>query len=88
MSYVLWGVLLVSALLLIITLLRNPFAFRWIGSLCLHAAFASFLLYILNLFSSYTHVELPLNAATIGTVSVLGIPGLAVLAALKLWVVV
>jgi inhibitor of the pro-sigma K processing machinery len=88
MNYVLWGILLGSALLLIVTLLRNPFAFRWMGMVCLQVALAAFMLYILNLFSSYTNLELPLNAVTVGTVSILGVPGLAMLAALKLWVVV
>jgi len=88
MQYMLWGVFLGSGLLLAFVLLRRRFAFQWLGHACLHVAFASILLYILNLFSSYTHLELPLNAVTIGTVSILGLPGLAALAALKLWVLV
>ncbi|WP_261381299.1 pro-sigmaK processing inhibitor BofA family protein [Paenibacillus cremeus] len=86
MQYMLWGILIGSGVLLAFLLLRNRFAIQWLGYACLHVAFAAILLYILNLFSSYTHLELPLNAATIGTVSVLGIPGLAALAALKLFV--
>jgi inhibitor of the pro-sigma K processing machinery len=86
MPYLLWGVFIGSGLLLALVLLRNRSAFQWLGYACLHVAFASILLYILNLFSTYTHLELPLNAVTIGTVSVLGIPGLMALAALKLWV--
>ncbi|MFH5186725.1 pro-sigmaK processing inhibitor BofA family protein [Paenibacillus sp. TAB 01] len=86
-SYILWGVLGFSTLLLIITLLRHRFAFQWMGYWCLNVAFAAFLLYLLNLFVPYTHVEVPLNATTVGTVSILGIPGLVMLAALKLWVI-
>ncbi|WP_010500330.1 pro-sigmaK processing inhibitor BofA family protein [Paenibacillus elgii] len=86
-SYLLWSVLVGSGLLLGLVMLRNRYAFQWLGMFCLHIAFASILLYSLNLFSSYTHLELPLNAVTVGTVSVLGLPGLAALAALKLWVV-
>jgi len=86
-QYMLWGVLIVSGLLLIYTLFRQRNAFQWIGYVCLQVAFAAFLLYIVNLFGPYTRIEVPLNAATVGTVSVLGVPGLLMLIALKLWVV-
>lgn len=86
-SYILWGVLGISTLLLVWTLFRHRFAFQWLGHWCLNVAVAAFLLYLLNLLLPYTHVEVPLNAATVGTVSVLGLPGLAMLVALKLWVV-
>ncbi|UQZ84874.1 Sigma-K factor-processing regulatory protein BofA [Paenibacillus konkukensis] len=86
-QYLLWGILIVSGLLLAITLFRHKHAFQWIGYVCLHVAFAAFLLYILNLFGPYTRIEVPLNAATVSTVSVLGVPGLLMLVALKLWVV-
>ncbi|MCZ8522970.1 MULTISPECIES: pro-sigmaK processing inhibitor BofA family protein [Paenibacillus] len=86
-TVMLWSVLIGSGVLLGAVILRNRFAFQMLGKVCLHLAFASILLYMMNLFSGYTHIELPLNAVTVGTVSVLGLPGLAVLAALKLWVV-
>lgn len=87
-SYVLWGVLIGSAVLLGVILLRNPHVFQSFGYVCLHVALGIFLLYVLNLFSQYTHVELPLNTVTVGTVSLLGVPGLMMLVALKLWIVV
>lgn len=86
-QYMLWGILIVSGLLLVITLFRHKHTFQWIGYLCLHIAFAAFLLYVVNLLGPYTRLEVPLNLATVGTVSVLGVPGLMMLIALKLWVV-
>ncbi|WP_239630859.1 pro-sigmaK processing inhibitor BofA family protein [Paenibacillus sp. H1-7] len=86
-QYILWGVLIGSGVLLLFTLFRQKSAFQWIGYFCLQVAFAAFLLYILNLFGPYTRLEVPLNAATVGTVSVLGVPGLLMLIALKLWVI-
>jgi inhibitor of the pro-sigma K processing machinery len=86
-TYLLWGVFGVSGLLLVVTLFRQKVAFHWLGYLCLNIAFAAFLLYILNLLGPYTGLQVPLNATTVGTVSVLGIPGLMLLAALKLWLV-
>ncbi|MDF2964150.1 MAG: hypothetical protein K0S39_5885 [Paenibacillus sp.] len=86
-SYLLWAVLSISGILLVFTLFRHRYAFNWIGYLCLNVAIAAFLLYILNLLGPYTHVEVPLNATTVGTVSVLGVPGLMMLVAMKLWIV-
>ncbi|WP_426450037.1 pro-sigmaK processing inhibitor BofA family protein [Paenibacillus sp. S-38] len=85
-TVILWSVFIGSGVLLSLVLLRSRGAFQWLGKICLHLAFASILLYMMNLFSGYTHIELPLNAVTVGTVSILGLPGLAALAALKLWV--
>ncbi|TBL72612.1 pro-sigmaK processing inhibitor BofA family protein [Paenibacillus thalictri] len=84
MHYVLWGVLIASGLLLLFIFLRNTRSVHWLGRICLQIAFAAFLIYFLNLFSTYTHFTIPLNAATVGTVSFLGIPGLCMLAAVKL----
>lgn len=86
-AYLPWGIFIVSTILLLIVVFRTPSAFQWLGRMCLHVALAIFLLYIINLFSGYTHFELPVNAVTVGTVSVLGVPGLGMLAALKLWVI-
>ncbi|NOU91983.1 hypothetical protein GC093_01865 [Paenibacillus sp. LMG 31456] len=86
-SYLLWGIFSISGILLVFTLFRHRYAFNWIGSLCLNVAIAAFLLYIVNLLGPYTTVEVPLNATTVGTVSVLGVPGLLMLVAMKLWIV-
>ncbi|WP_159881863.1 pro-sigmaK processing inhibitor BofA family protein [Paenibacillus puerhi] len=86
-SYVLWGVLTVSGGLLGIMILRNKAALQWLGMLMLQVVFSAVMLYVINLLSPYTRLELPLNAVTVGIVSLLGVPGLATLTALKLWVV-
>jgi len=86
-SYILWGMLIGSGGLLGLLILRNRSAFQWLGMLLLQVAFSAILLYVINLFTPYTHLELPLNAATVGTVSILGMPGLAAITALKLWVI-
>ncbi|MCR8636142.1 MULTISPECIES: pro-sigmaK processing inhibitor BofA family protein [Paenibacillus] len=86
-SYLLWGIFSISGILLVFTLFRHRFAFNWIGYLCLNVAIAAFLLYIVNLLGPYTRVEVPINATTVGTVSVLGVPGLLLLVAVKLWIV-
>jgi len=82
-KYVMWGMLIVSSIFLVILLLRNRRAGRWLMMLGVNAVVAAFLLYGLNLLSGYTHVEIPVNASTMATVTVLGMPGLLLLAGLK-----
>ncbi|MFC0215458.1 pro-sigmaK processing inhibitor BofA family protein [Paenibacillus chartarius] len=84
MKMIMWGVLGVSALLLIIVVLRSRAAGRWLTYLGVNIIVAAFLLYFVNLVSSYTQFTLPINVTTIATVGVLGVPGLMLLAALKL----
>jgi inhibitor of the pro-sigma K processing machinery len=79
-----WSLLAVSMLLLLVVVFRSRLAGRWLTYLGLNVVVAGFLLYFLNLLSSYTHFSLPINVTTLGTVVVLGIPGLLLLAALKL----
>ncbi|TDF92198.1 pro-sigmaK processing inhibitor BofA family protein [Paenibacillus piri] len=86
-TYLLWAIFAISGIILLFTLFRHKYAFNWIGYVCLHVAIAAFLLYIVNLLGPYTRVEVPLNATTVGTVSILGVPGLMLLLALKLWIV-
>ncbi|KIL38597.1 hypothetical protein SD70_25200 [Gordoniibacillus kamchatkensis] len=84
MRVAMWVVLAVCALLLLVVVLRNRVAGRWLTYLALNVVVAAFLLYFVNLLSSYTHFTLPINVATLCTVGILGVPGLFLLAALKL----
>lgn len=84
LKYTVWGVLIFSSLMLLLIVFRNRGAGRLLSALGLNIVVAAFLLYTLNLFSAYTQFELPMNTATIGTVTVLGIPGILLLAGLKL----
>ncbi|MDD9270545.1 pro-sigmaK processing inhibitor BofA family protein [Paenibacillus sp. GCM10023248] len=83
-QYAVWGVLILSSLMLLIVVLRNRSGGRLLSALCLNVVVAAFLLYGLNLLSDYTHVELPINTATLGTVTFLGVPGVLLLVGLKL----
>ncbi|MBD0381926.1 pro-sigmaK processing inhibitor BofA family protein [Paenibacillus sp. WST5] len=79
-----WGLLVLSSMMLIFILFRNRRAGRWLSAIALNIAFAAFILYVLNLLSAYTNFELPINTATLGTVTVLGVPGILLLVCLKL----
>ncbi|NOV02466.1 pro-sigmaK processing inhibitor BofA [Paenibacillus sp. LMG 31457] len=84
MKYAVWGLLVLSSLMLLVIVLRNRGGGRLLSALGLNVVVAAFLLYTLNLLSAYTHMDLPINTATIGTVTVLGVPGLLLLVGLKL----
>ncbi|MFC5450422.1 pro-sigmaK processing inhibitor BofA family protein [Paenibacillus aestuarii] len=84
LKYVMWGLLVLSSLLLVFTLFRNRRAGRWLSAVGVNVALAAFLLYLLHLLSGYTHIDLPINTTTLGTVTVLGVPGILLLVCLKL----
>ncbi|NEW07608.1 pro-sigmaK processing inhibitor BofA [Paenibacillus sp. SYP-B3998] len=84
MKYVMWGLLSLSSLLLVFTLFRNRRAGRWLSTLGLNIVIAAFILYGMNLLSEYTNLELPINTTTLGTVTVLGVPGILLLVCLKI----
>lgn len=83
MKMAVWGMLALSAGALLFLLVRQPGARKVFSSIGVHVVIAAFLLYGIQLLSVYTGLELPINIYTVGTVSVLGVPGLMLLAALK-----
>ncbi|WP_084224651.1 pro-sigmaK processing inhibitor BofA family protein [Paenibacillus pectinilyticus] len=84
LKYAIWGVMILSSLMLLLIVFRSRSGGRVVASLGLNVVVAAFLLYVLNLVSSYTHVELPINTATLGTATLLGIPGVMLLVGVKL----
>lgn len=84
LKYTVWGVLVFSSLMLLLIVFRNRGTGRLLSAFGLNIVVAAFLLYTLNLLSAYTQFELPMNTATLGTVTVLGIPGILLLVGLKL----
>lgn len=84
MKVAVWGVFVLSVGGLLVLLFRHKRAGRALALLGTKAVVTSFLLYGVNLLSTYTSFTLPINAATVGTVTLLGFPGMAMLAALKI----
>ncbi|MBD2845609.1 pro-sigmaK processing inhibitor BofA family protein [Paenibacillus sp. IB182496] len=82
-----WGVLLVaSSLLLLIVLLRNRASRAVLKHFVLHLVLAAVLLYVLNYSGWIEGYAIPLNPVTLGTVVLLGAPGIALLLGLQ-WTV-
>lgn len=78
---------IVSSVLLLFVLVRHRFTWRAVGSFSLHFLLAAFALYMLNYSELLPGMQIPLNPVTIGTVVVLGLPGVALMMGLQLFVV-
>mgnify|MGYP001465174400 CR=1 FL=1 len=84
MAKTIWFLLFSASLAgLILVLARGRIGWRWLGAIALNLALAGILLYFINLAAPYTHFRLPINMMTLTTVAALGLPGLALLAAVK-----
>ncbi|WP_127533750.1 pro-sigmaK processing inhibitor BofA family protein [Paenibacillus kobensis] len=83
MKWVMIAVLVVSSLSLVLVLIRNRYSLEWIRRLALHLILAAIGLYAINYSGLLSGWEIPLNFATIGTVMVLGLPGIALIVGLR-----
>ncbi|BBH23153.1 hypothetical protein Back11_44980 [Paenibacillus baekrokdamisoli] len=79
-----WVVLLIGSLtMLAAVMLRNKLSWRWITRFMLHLITAAVALYLLNYSGITKGFEVPLNPTTIGTVVLLGLPGIALVLSLQ-----
>lgn len=80
-----WLAMLIgSALLLLIVLLRQKLSWSWLKRFGLHLVTAALALYVLNYSGVLPGFEVPLTPATISTVVLLGIPGIGLILGLQL----
>lgn len=83
--HMLWmGLLIVSSFLLLLTLIRQKWSWRWLGYAVMHVVVAAFLLYFVNLVGSHYDFKIPVNIPTVATTLILGVPGIMMLVGLKL----
>ncbi|WP_219834911.1 pro-sigmaK processing inhibitor BofA family protein [Paenibacillus sp. R14(2021)] len=75
--------LIVSSLLLIVVAFRNRLTFQWVKRFTLHLIAAAAVLYLLNYSGLISGYEVPMNPTTIGTVVLLGVPGIALVLGLQ-----
>ncbi|MCM3786790.1 pro-sigmaK processing inhibitor BofA family protein [Neobacillus mesonae] len=83
-TIILWGVLTISLLLILIILFRKKIGLRWTSTFGIHLVLAALGIYVVNYSGLIGEVYIPINPATIGTVTVLGLPGVALLYGLKI----
>jgi inhibitor of the pro-sigma K processing machinery len=78
------SVLILSGLLLILIVFRKKLGWAWLSLFGTHLILAALGIYIVNFSGLLTEVYLPLNPATIGAVTILGLPGVLMLLGLKI----
>jgi len=78
------GVLVFSAVMLIYVVLRKRMGWGWISLFGTHLVLAAMGLYLVNFSGLVSGVYVPLNPVTIGTVTLLGLPGVMLLLGLKI----
>ncbi|WP_080831905.1 pro-sigmaK processing inhibitor BofA family protein [Cohnella massiliensis] len=77
------GVLIVSSCSLAFLLLRRKVPGGWFLRFGTHLVLSAFAIYALNFSGWITDWYIPLNPATIGTVAVLGVPGIGLILGLQ-----
>ncbi|MGN7361069.1 pro-sigmaK processing inhibitor BofA family protein [Paenibacillus sp. SAF-054] len=78
------GIMVVCLLLLLFIAVRKKIGFGWLTVFGTHMVLAALGLYLVNFSGLMTEVYIPLNPTTVGTVMVLGLPGVALLYSLKI----
>jgi inhibitor of the pro-sigma K processing machinery len=78
------GVLVLSIVLLGLIVFRKKLGFGWLSLFGVHLVLAALAIYIVNFSGLITQVHIPLNPATIGAVTVLGLPGVVMLIGLRI----
>lgn len=84
MKTVMWGILSISTLGLLYQLFTNRSKIgRALSHFTLQLVLGAIGLIALNFFADYTSFSLPVNLVTLGVIGLLGLPGFALLGALK-----
>lgn len=84
MKGVAWVILSMSVLLLGYLLFMKKARIGWLVTFGAHLAIAAIGIYVINYSGWITRMHIPLNPITIGTVAILGLPGVGLVYALKL----
>ncbi|HEY2493658.1 MAG TPA: pro-sigmaK processing inhibitor BofA family protein [Paenibacillus sp.] len=84
MKLIMMGVLVVSMLLLLYIVIKKRLGFKWLSVLGIHMVLAALGIYAVNFSGFIPNIYIPLNPVTVGTVMFLGLPGVALLAGLKI----
>ncbi|WP_438348237.1 pro-sigmaK processing inhibitor BofA family protein [Paenibacillus sp. FA6] len=86
MKWIVIGILIVSLCALTYIVIKKKLGFGWLTVFGTHMVLASLGIYLVNFSGLMTAVYIPLNPVTIGTVTILGLPGVALLYGLKIFI--
>ncbi|MDQ0496071.1 MULTISPECIES: pro-sigmaK processing inhibitor BofA family protein [Paenibacillus] len=79
-----WLVLIVCVVVLAYLIFKKNLGISWLTVFGAHMALAAIALYVINYSGWITQVYIPINPVTMGTVTILGLPGIALLLGLKM----
>ena len=74
--------LLIPALMALILFRLMILPIKWIFKLLIHSTFGFVCLWLLNSIAAFTGIFFPINAVTVLTAGILGLPGIGILALL------
>ncbi|WP_336790836.1 pro-sigmaK processing inhibitor BofA family protein [Paenibacillus sp. MMO-177] len=84
----LWlAMLILSSVALVGVLVRQKLSWTLLRNFAIHIVLAAAVLYVLNFSGLIPNIYIPLNPVTIGTVVVLGVPGIALIAGVQYFIV-
>ncbi|WP_019914393.1 pro-sigmaK processing inhibitor BofA family protein [Paenibacillus sp. HW567] len=78
------AVLVISGILLVMIVMRRKLGWAWVSLFGTHLLLAALGIYVVNFSGLITEIYIPMNPATIGAVTVLGLPGVLMLIGLKI----
>lgn len=84
MKLIVAGVLCISLVLLIFVVFKKRLGLGWLTIFGSHLALSAIAIYVIDFSGLLAEVYIPLNPMTVGTVMVLGLPGVALLLGLKI----
>ncbi|WP_226000743.1 pro-sigmaK processing inhibitor BofA family protein [Paenibacillus sp. BJ-4] len=79
-----WFVLIACMVVLAYLIFKKKLGIGWLTVFGAHMALAAIALYVINYSGWITQVYIPINPVTMGTVTILGLPGIALLLGLKM----
>ena len=77
------GILVLSLLFLIVIVIKRRLGFGWLTTFGAHLTLSALAIYVINFSGFLPALYIPMNPMTVGTVMVLGVPGIALLLGLK-----
>ncbi|MFI2859167.1 pro-sigmaK processing inhibitor BofA family protein [Paenibacillus sp. JSM ZJ436] len=87
MKLIIAAVMVLSLTALLFIIFRKKLGFQWLTLFGTHLVLSALGVYVINFSGLISEVYIPLNPMTVGTVMMLGLPGVALLVALKLIVI-
>lgn len=86
MRVLLWLLFAVSLVTLLLLFVRNKYALHVVGKIAMIGVVSVLLLYAVNWIGAIYSFHLPINSATVATVGLLGLPGLALVTAVQFFI--